>query len=300
MVSKASDVYMTPGMSFYGFLSFFPFVIISKLLGKKLYFHYHGFRVFKTYSEAGWFFRSITRTMMALVNEHIFLSDSHGELAKLNFGIKKYRVIPNFVDAVAVEYFNSHLFECVGKKDSTNRFIFLSNLIPEKGVYEAIDAVALIVESGTPATLDIIGGASGKMLHSFEEYISGLSFVRYRGQLMGNEKFKFLSESDVFLFPSRYSQEAFPLVIIEALAAGLIVIAARVGSIPDIIDDNIDGFICNEPSGEDIYRLINHILALPEHEVSEIKKRAIIKSSEYSEEKFKSRMSSIFKDESLA
>jgi glycosyltransferase involved in cell wall biosynthesis len=298
-VVKTKDVYMTPGMSFYGFLSFFPFVIISKLLGRKLYFHYHGFRLFKTFSEAGWIFRSVTRIIIALVNEHIFLSDSHAELAKCKFGIKRYRVIPNFVDADAANYFSSHFVTRRRNRGDIIRFVFLSNLLPEKGIYEAIDAVSLLVESGTPATLDVVGGASGKVLHSFKQHISGLSFVRYRGQLMGEEKFKYLSESDIFLFPSRYAQEAFPLVIIEALAAGLIVIAARIGSIPDVIENKFDGLICDDTSSEGLYKLICYVLTLTEDEVCNIRCRAKIKSLEYSEDKFKSSLSNLFKEEAI-
>lgn len=51
-----------------------------------------------------------------------------------------------------------------------------------------------------------------------------------------------LNESDIFILPSKY--EGMPMTIIEAMGAGLPIIASRVGGIPDMIDDGVDGILC--------------------------------------------------------
>lgn len=51
-----------------------------------------------------------------------------------------------------------------------------------------------------------------------------------------------LAASDIFILPSKY--EGMPMTIIEAMGAGLPIVASNVGGIPDMIDDGIDGLIC--------------------------------------------------------
>ena len=52
-----------------------------------------------------------------------------------------------------------------------------------------------------------------------------------------------LNESDVFLFPSIY--EGSPLSIIEALAAGLPIVASDRGGIPGLVENNVNGYLCD-------------------------------------------------------
>lgn len=62
------------------------------------------------------------------------------------------------------------------------------------------------------------------------------------GEIGHKEKVRLLSEVDGVLFSSRWN-EAFGLVMIEALACGTSVVAFRRGSVPEIIQDGVNGFI---------------------------------------------------------
>ena len=62
------------------------------------------------------------------------------------------------------------------------------------------------------------------------------------GQLAGKDKDDLLRDAAALLFPIRWP-EPFGLVMIEAMACGTPVLALREGSVPEIVDDGVTGFI---------------------------------------------------------
>jgi glycosyltransferase involved in cell wall biosynthesis len=66
--------------------------------------------------------------------------------------------------------------------------------------------------------------------------------VEFRGELAGREKDEFLGNARALLFPIDWP-EPFGLVMIEALACGTPVIAFRRGSVPEVLEDGVTGFV---------------------------------------------------------
>jgi glycosyltransferase involved in cell wall biosynthesis len=54
----------------------------------------------------------------------------------------------------------------------------------------------------------------------------------------GDKKAKLYEECSIFIFPSTFSVEAQPIVIIEAMASGCAIITSKVGEIPELLDEN--------------------------------------------------------------
>jgi len=127
----------------------------------------------------------------------------------------------------------------------------LSNLFEAKGFGELLEAAAWLTvhDHGTHFSFHLAGAwESDSVQQKWLAYIDqrGLrNQIEFLGVVDGAEKFRFLLNSDVFVFPS-YQYEGQPLCIIEALAAGLPVIATARGCIPEMVWDGINGFIISE------------------------------------------------------
>lgn len=125
-------------------------------------------------------------------------------------------------------------------------FIFLANLIPEKGALDFLEVARLAYTSGLPARFVIRGfPASNAHFIKVNQICESLPNASYEGPVHGNEeKAALFSEASALIYPSRYPLEAQPLAILEAMSAGLPIIAYPTGGIPDLILDGQSGYLC--------------------------------------------------------
>jgi glycosyltransferase involved in cell wall biosynthesis len=124
-----------------------------------------------------------------------------------------------------------------------NYLAFMGRISPEKGVDKAIE---IAVRSGVP--LKIAAKVDKADLEYFELEIKQLlnnPMVEFVGEINEREKNAFLGNAKALLFPINWS-EPFGLVVIEAMSCGTPVIAFNRGSVPEIIDEGVSGFIVND------------------------------------------------------
>jgi glycosyltransferase involved in cell wall biosynthesis len=125
-------------------------------------------------------------------------------------------------------------------------FAFLGRIAPEKGVDRAI---AIARHCGVP--LRIAAKVDKVDREYFEEKIfpllDGVS-AEYIGEITDAEKSAFLSGAIALLAPIDWP-EPFGIVMIESIACGTPVIAFNRGSVPEVIDDGLTGFIVEDVKG---------------------------------------------------
>ncbi|MBI9054684.1 MAG: glycosyltransferase family 4 protein [Bacteroidales bacterium] len=157
-------------------------------------------------------------------------------------------------------------FICEKKTEKKVNILYLSNLIKEKGVLDYIDTLSILNTKGFDFTGTIVGEESDITKEYLLHYISkkGLSNrIVYRGSKYNDDKFKEYCTADIFLFPTYYSVEAFPGVVLEAMQFGLPVIATNEASIPIIIDDNKTGFLVDPKSPSQIAEKLEMLINNP-------------------------------------
>jgi glycosyltransferase involved in cell wall biosynthesis len=120
---------------------------------------------------------------------------------------------------------------------------FLGRIAPEKAPDAAIRIAA---RSGMP--LKIAAKIDDADKQYYEESIAPLlsgSHVEFVGEIGEREKADFLGNAAALLFPIVWP-EPFGLVMIEAMACATPVVAYRNGSVPEVIDDGVTGFIVDD------------------------------------------------------
>lgn len=111
-----------------------------------------------------------------------------------------------------------------------------------KGYGILIKAVKVLKEKGIDVHLILIGdGPQRKALQELSEKLGLSSSIKFTGWLESDEKFKFLAASDIYVMSSIH--EGFGVVLLEAMAAGVPIIATDQGGQTDIIKDSRSGIL---------------------------------------------------------
>ena len=124
--------------------------------------------------------------------------------------------------------------------------LFLGRISPEKGPDQAI---AIAKRTGIP--LKIAAKVDQADAAYFREQIEPLldhPLIEFLGEVGGETKASLLGAAKALLFPINWP-EPFGLVMIEAMACGTPVIAYRCGSVPEVIEDGVTGFIVEDEDG---------------------------------------------------
>lgn len=123
----------------------------------------------------------------------------------------------------------------------TVRLLYIGRLVEVKGITLLLRAVKQLFDEGISLELEIIG--DGAMRADYEKTVVELGIekmVFFRGYDLNKQKY--YDETQIFVYPSIW-QEAFGISIVEAMEHGLICVASNTGGIPEIITNDIDGFL---------------------------------------------------------
>lgn len=144
-------------------------------------------------------------------------------------------------------------YEQAGDDPEVIRVLFLAHCMREKGIFDAIRAIALA--NATLAEIQprlrfrlIIGGSfvTEEEKEEFDRYVSSSELahsVEYWGFVSGATKERALREADLFCFPTYYLGENQPVSIIEAMAYGLPLVTTHWRSLPEMLPPDYCGLV---------------------------------------------------------
>ena len=125
-------------------------------------------------------------------------------------------------------------------------FTFVGVVTEGKGVFELVEIARVLRRKGYCFILSIVGDGKSEEVARLKQLIRRYEleeFVRLTGILIGEEKFKLLQQTTVFLFPTYYKAETQPTAIMEALALGVPAVCYDWRGINTIIDQGVNGYV---------------------------------------------------------
>lgn len=172
---------------------------------------------------------------------------------------EKIEVVPPPVDTGV---FHPAAEVCFAAPSNANPFKIISvgTLSRQKGFEFVLEALArLHRRHPTCFQLKLVGhGPEEKRLRIQARSSSIDPFVTFTGELGECEVAEAYRGSDLFVLPT-LREEGFPVVIAEALASGIPVVATRVGGNPSAVRDALDGYLVNAGSTVDLAETIERL-----------------------------------------
>lgn len=147
------------------------------------------------------------------------------------------------------------------------RLLWLSNLFQAKGI-ETLLAACEILHAQDIACHLTIAGAEGDIskaeLATLLEKYQMHAAATYWGPVSDTERQDTFENSDLFIFPSHYPNEAQPLVVLEAMAANVPVITSNIATLPEFVHDGETGRLCPPKAPEKLANTISAAIGAPE------------------------------------
>jgi glycosyltransferase involved in cell wall biosynthesis len=209
------------------------FILLAIAMRKPTILHLHGGKFEHFYrDECGAVRKALVRSILTRVDRVVVLSPRW-----------KHQVQAIAPDANVLILFNPVVVTPVRNADrtSSNVLLFLGRLTREKGLFDLLEAIAIIQRRFPNVVLRCGGEGDSAVVKDRANELRIAERVELLGWLSGTAKQRALSEAAVYVLPS-YA-EGLPMAVLEAMAAGIPVVCTCVGGIPDAIEDGVEGFL---------------------------------------------------------
>ncbi|KXJ55046.1 MAG: hypothetical protein AXW12_11340 [Thalassospira sp. Nap_22] len=147
------------------------------------------------------------------------------------------------------------------------RLLWLSNLFRGKGIETLLAACEILRARGIACHLTIAGAegdiSKAELARLLEKYQMHAA-TTYLGPVSDPERQDAFENSDLFIFPSHYPNEAQPLVVLEAMAANVPVITSNIATLPEFVRDGETGRLCPPHDPEELSNAISAAIGAPE------------------------------------
>ncbi len=276
-----------------GFLKDAPFVLLCKLFGRKIVIHQHnkGMSLCVDRAPYKWLLPIVYRgAKVILLSWHLY-----PDIEKI---VKREQVVicPNGIPELFAE--EPHF----SRNNAVPQLLFLSNLIETKGVYHLLDACKILKEKGYKFCCNFVGGESKQITKEiFEKEIENRGLeqvITYHGPQYGKDKEKHLENADIFVHPTK--NDAFPLVLLEAMQHKLPIVTTNEGGIPDIVETGVNGIICPQKEAQALATAIEEFITDKSKSTTYGKKGYDIYKSRYTLKGFEKNITKILIDNAIA
>lgn len=213
-----------------GVLRDYPYIVLSRVLGKPFVVFFHGWDSNYLKNMTGFerflFKHTFNRTEMGFVLSDTFKSDLLE--AGFNLPVTVTTTMLN-EDVVSTERV---------RKDGRLEILYLSRIVKEKGIDIVLDAFNILLKEGLDVKLHIAG--TGDYVDEMQMKIREMdhSRITYHGHVEGSLKIQLLNSCHILFFPTYYD-EGLPISVLESIACGMVVVTRNVAGLNQLKLDEI-------------------------------------------------------------
>ena len=185
------------------------------------------------------FWKAILRSVQTFIVKE---RESANRLIRYGIDPKKIVVLANGVDTSRFQLNRSKCRDLVGLRSNERAILYVGRFEPVKNVMSLLIAFAKIHEEFQNVRLFLVGGGPemSRLLRLAEQRRID-RFTRFVGEVSPRDVPLYMVASDIFALPS--VSEGSPNALLEALAAGVPIVASEVGGVPDLVTNGIEGFL---------------------------------------------------------
>jgi glycosyltransferase involved in cell wall biosynthesis len=176
-------------------------------------------------------------------------------------------LIPNLFETHTTTLNATDFFEREDTCDSPPyHLLYAGRLDRGKGLFEMVEALAILVNQGEDVVLDLVGWPlkDDNVLEEMEAFAReqgvGDRMIYHGYKVLGPELFSCYQKADLYIIASK-SSEGFPRTIWEAMASSLPVVATRVGSIPHFLEGIAE--LCRPGNAAELATALARVLNSP-------------------------------------
>ena len=211
--------------------------------------------------------------------DFIYVETSTMKRALAENGLSNVVILPNFKDiSILTED------KLVYPTGEPYRLCTFSRVMKEKGIEDAVEAVKAVNEKygRTVYTLDIYGQVDSEQTKWFEDLKASFpDYVRYKGLVAYDKSVEVLKSYFALLFPTYYDGEGFAGTLLDAMAAGVPVIASDWKYNAEIVKPHKNGLLCDAKNVDALVIELEYILKKRD-EFSKMKKWSLEEAKAFS------------------
>lgn len=262
---KYDKIYFTCSRTFFGSIRDVLLMSLAKFRGIFIVNHLHGSDFKSFYRDLPLLYQKLYYWCYSSIDATIVLVDGMQS---------EFLDFPNMKIFVVSNCYNKDLDKLPVHKERVCeeiRLLYLSNIMRSKGIMYLLYACDILFARYPKLRLNIAGSflddtdsTMNEITLDFMSIFESISIkypnrIEYLGVCNGNPKLELLWNSDVFILPTFYKTEAFPISILEAMRAGNFILSTKHKFIPQIVDSNI-GILFLPKSVEEIVSAIESVI----------------------------------------
>lgn len=222
--------------------------MIAKLCKATVIFHYHD----AMDDALGNFHYKLLVKISIMLSDKVVFITKHGEDLLIKYNISasnKVEILPNPYDSMC----KSNLaFTRTFKLGNEVKILAMTRIEDGKGIDDVIDTARLF-----PNNYKLIIAGDGSKLGTMKERANGIKNINFLGWVDYEKKSELLRDADIFFLPSKF--DSFGMVYLEAMSAGLPIVALNTRAVPYVVDNGTAGILVDNAQPELYFNAIKRI-----------------------------------------